>query len=561
MDTQNFIEKAKRVHKDKYDYSKVEYKNANAKVCIICPKHGEFWQLPYGHLNGRGCPICRYIKSSSAVKKTKEQFISESKHVHGDKYDYSKVNYINNRTKVCIICPEHGEFWQRPDKHIIRKQGCPYCSGNAKRTTESFIADANKVHNNKYDYSKVEYSGIHEKVCIICPEHGEFWQTPNDHLHGNGCPGCKGKRIWDKRGRLTVDDVKKQLVDKYADKYDYSLFEKYDNNKTKIPVICKKHGIFYVSVNNHLRGKGCPICGKTISKPENEIYNYICSFLNEKEVIKRNKSLLGNRELDIYIPSKNIAIEYNGLVWHSEKFNKDRNYHINKLVECNKKGVNLIHIFEDEWLEHKDVVLSKIKHIIGYDDSEKIFARNCTIKEVNKDVSEKFLNENHIQGFSKSTVYLGAYLGENIVSIMSFINEGNGKWNLNRFATSINYRCVGIASKLFKHFVRKYNPIEIKSFADRRWTISIDNNLYTKLGFTLFNVLKPDYRYVNGQKREHKFGYRKEKLHRKYGVPIEWTEYEMTKHLKFYRIWDCGLLKYVWKNPNSEIKTETIITD
>ena len=162
-----------------------------------------------------------------------EKFINKAKQIHGNKYDYSKVEYKNNRTKVCIICKEHGEFWQRPDKHILRRQGCPHCSGNAKRDINSFIEDAQKVHGDKYDYSKSVYNGIHDKLCIICPEHGEFWQAPNDHLHGQGCPGCKGRKIWDSRGRLSVEDVKKQLIEKYGNKYDYSLFTEYENNRTK----------------------------------------------------------------------------------------------------------------------------------------------------------------------------------------------------------------------------------------------------------------------------------------------------------------------------------------
>jgi hypothetical protein len=108
-------------------------------------------------------------------------------------------------------------------------------------------------------------------------------------------------------------------------------------------------------------------------------------------------------------------------------------------------------------------------------------------------------------------------------------------------------RCIGIAGKLFSSFLKTYNPTSVKSFADRRWTISEENNVYTQLGFELTDVLKPDYRYVNGHKREHKFGYRKDKLHKKYGVPLEWTEKQMTEYLGFYRIYDCGLLRYEWK--------------
>ena len=164
---ENFVKKAREVHGDKYDYSKVEYTNNYTKVCIICPEHGEFWQAPNNHINQKqGCPKC----SHRSYKLSNEEFTIKAKEIHGNKYDYSKVDYVNNRTKVCIICPEHGEFWQTPYKHL-NKQGCPRCYGNIKSNTEEFIAKAREVHGNKYDYSKVEYSGCENKVCIICPEH------------------------------------------------------------------------------------------------------------------------------------------------------------------------------------------------------------------------------------------------------------------------------------------------------------------------------------------------------------------------------------------------------
>lgn len=546
MNTKDFIEKARNVHGDKYDYSKVSYINAKTKVCIICKEHGEFWQTPAGHLSGRGCPICRYIKSSNATRKTKDQFIKDAKMVHGEKYDYSKVEYKNNSTKVCIICPEHGEFWQRPDKHVLRKQGCPYCSGNAKRDVDSFIKDAKRVHGDKYDYSKSVYNGIHEKLCIICPEHGEFWQAPNDHLHGKGCPRCRGRKIWDARGRLSVEDVKKQLIEKYGDKYDYSLFTEYENNRMKIPVICKSHGVFYVSVNNHLKGRECPSCAHFISRPEIEIYEYLCNFISKEDIIRRDKSVLGNLELDIYIPKLKIAIEYNGLRWHSEEFNKDKNYHLNKLLRCNEKGIKLIQIFEDEWIEKKEIVLKKIRHILGFNKGEKVYGRKCNIMEIEKRTAYDFLEKNHIQGSVDSSVAFGAIYNNTLVGVMLFTEESEGKWNLTRFASDNDKRCIGVAGRLFKSFLNAYNPKYVKSFADRRWTLSDKKNIYVMLGFKLAEVLKPDYRYVNGQKREHKFGYRKARLNKKYGLPLELTERQMTLKLGIYRIYDCGLFKYEW---------------
>ncbi len=192
--TEQFITKARQIHGLKYDYSKVDYKGYGERVCIICPEHGEFWQIAAGHLNGQGCPYC-----GNNHHFTQEEIIEKFRATHGDKYDYSKVDFKRTHDKVCIICHEkdefgneHGEFWQTPKAHL--KFGCRKCSGNFL-DREMFINKANVVHDNFYDYSKVEYTNNRTKVCIICPEHGEFWQIPNSHLEGRGCPLCRNSQL------------------------------------------------------------------------------------------------------------------------------------------------------------------------------------------------------------------------------------------------------------------------------------------------------------------------------------------------------------------------------
>ena len=192
---EEFIKEATEKHKGKYDYTKVEYIGALKKVCIICPRHGEFKQKASGHLSGYGCPKCGVEKQTLHGKK----FIKKTREVHGDKYDYSKVEYVNNKTKVCIICPNHGEFWQTPADHLSG-HGCTKCKGDKNReklsiSKDDFIKKARKVHGDKYDYSKVDYVNNYTKVCIICFEHGEFWQIPNSHLNGNGCPKCNSSKL------------------------------------------------------------------------------------------------------------------------------------------------------------------------------------------------------------------------------------------------------------------------------------------------------------------------------------------------------------------------------
>ena len=201
-----FIEQAREVHGDKYDYSKVEYVNNSTKICIICPEHGEFWQEPATHLRSQGCPKC-----SHTYKRTKDDFIEDARKVHGDKYDYSKVEYVDTKTKVCIICHEkdefgneHGEFWQTPKNHL-KGYGCKKCSNNFL-DENIFILKSQKIHGDKYDYSKVEYVNNKTKVCIICPEHGEFWQIPNCHLSGQGCPLCKTSHLEREMKQFLVDN-------------------------------------------------------------------------------------------------------------------------------------------------------------------------------------------------------------------------------------------------------------------------------------------------------------------------------------------------------------------
>ncbi len=191
MNRTEFIEKSRKVHGDRYDYSKVEYVNNRTKVCIICPIHGEFWQTPDKHLRGQNCPFC----SKTRPKEWSEVYNSFIE-IHGDEFDYSKVNFKNMNTKVCIIHKKCGnEFWQTPKNHL-KGQDMPFIKYDKIKSKlvsnkEEFINKAKEIHNDKYDYSKVEYVNSSTKVCIICPKHGEFWQTPSNHLKGQGCPICK----------------------------------------------------------------------------------------------------------------------------------------------------------------------------------------------------------------------------------------------------------------------------------------------------------------------------------------------------------------------------------
>ena len=239
-------------------------------------------------------------------KLTTIEFIEKAKNIHGDKYDYSKVHYVNNQTKVCITCPVHSEFWQTPAMHLSGN-GCPKCwsesySKQRLKGKDSFIKEAKQIHGEKYDYSKVEYKGTHSKACIICPVHGEFWQTPRKHLDGNGCPMCYGNK------KLTTEEFIEKAKSVHGDKYDYSM-SVYKNSRTSLKIICPKHGEFMQIPHSHLSGQGCPCCN--FSHLENEI-KLVLDDNNIVYEMQKRFEWLGKMSLDFYIPSKNIAIECQG---------------------------------------------------------------------------------------------------------------------------------------------------------------------------------------------------------------------------------------------------------
>lgn len=225
LTTPEFIEKAKQVHGDKYDYSLTEYKDAKTPILIICKQHGVFNIRPTNHTNQKqGCPKCGRLKQAMTQSLTTEQWIKKARLVHGNKYDYSKVEYHKSSDKICIICPIHGEFLQIAAEHLKGK-GCQKCghtttgSKLSSNTTE-FIERAIKVHGDKYDYSKVIYSGIHNKVQIICPEHGIFEQNANAHLHGIGCPRCSQSK-----GEKIVKKILRENSINYVDQYRIDILE------------------------------------------------------------------------------------------------------------------------------------------------------------------------------------------------------------------------------------------------------------------------------------------------------------------------------------------------
>lgn len=277
---------------------------------------------------------------------------------------------------------------------------------------------------------------------------------------------------------------------------------------------------------------------KHVSDRETELYNYIASKYNG-QIIKSDRTILDGKELDIYLPGLNLAFEFDGLYWHNE-ITKSSDYHVSKTNVCESKGIQLIHIFEDDWLYKSDIVKSRINGLLGLNN--RIFARKCIIKEISNNDAATFLNENHIQGSCVSKYRYGLYFNDELISIMTFgKSRFSDEFELLRFCNKLNINVVGGASRLFNHFLNNHDEIvEVISYADRCWS---KGNLYEKLGFIKDGITKPAYYYIIDNKRQNRIKFQKHKLVKEGFNPSK-TEHEIMLERKIYRIYDCGNIKY-----------------
>ncbi len=364
--TTDFIKKAKEIHGDKYDYSKVEYINVKIPIVIICNScNNNFEQIPNTHLRGSGCKICaNVLRIENSKIHTTETIIQKATEIHGNNYDYSKVEYTGIDNKIIIICKTHGEFKQSPDCHINRQNGCKKCaiiSGGIKRqhTKDNIIEKSKDIHGDKYDYSKLEYTGIHNKIIIICKKHGEFKQNANAHIRGSGCTECI-KNIW------STEKIIEKSKYIHGDKYDYSKVE-YTGIDNKIIIICKKHGEFKQSAYSHMKGHSCPICKPNFSKKQIEWLSFVSKYnnINIQHALNGNEYIIPTTKYkaDGYCNETNTIYEFHGDLWHGNPKLYDENntsYFGIKYGELYKKtlekeqiiknlGYKLIVMWEYDW--------------------------------------------------------------------------------------------------------------------------------------------------------------------------------------------------------------------
>ena len=492
-------------------------------------------------------------KVTHSAEVRKELMIQNAMKAHGDLYDYSKVVYTTAREKIEIVCKKHGSFWQVSDSHI-KGRGCPVCghekslgNNNKLRTTEAFIKECNEKHNSAYTYEKTKYIGKAKKLIITCPEHGDFEQKAESHRIGAGCPKCGIKKAHTHFLQTTEYFIEKSR-EVHGDTYDYSI-SNYKGKDKPIDILCKSHGKFTINkANEHYVGHcvGCPKCSMSgTSKQEQELQEYIISLLSEDEVKLNVRSFISPLELDILIPSKKLAIEYNGAYWHSEEGGKDRNYHLNKTERVEARGYQLVHVMEYEWKSNQEVVKSRLRHLLGM-TTNRYYARKLEVGVVSRYEADEFFTKTHIQGPCGFSLAYGLYDDGLLVACMSF---GRNRFTKEEEIELIRYSTLGTViggfSKLLKVFQRN-NPTvpELFSYSDRRWSVG---KVYQTNGFEKVGTSAPGYSYVD--KAGNKFNrvrFQKHKLGKLFGKGFNplLSEAENMANNGYLKVFDSGMDKW-----------------
>jgi len=471
--------------------------------CDICGKEKTMQYRKYvNNTNNKGFYTCSLSCSQAKIKLTKIEN-------HGD------PNYCNieKRNQTCKdkYNDENYKNVEKQKETNLKKYGCEHVMMN---------------------------NDIKEK-------RKNLWLDKYDEIHPMKNADVKSKKrktSFNRHGKENYNNIEKTLntikednIKKLSEKFSLNVIDYQDKLFT---IICDK-GHEYKS-NYDLIFKrykyNIPICtvcnpvGNQYSAAEKSILNFIKENYND-EIIENSRNIINPYEIDIFLPKLNLAIEFNGLYWHSEIYH-DKSYHKMKYDMCKNNNIQLIQIFEDDWSFKQDIVKSMILNKIHITPN-KIFARKCQIKELSDVDIKEFLQKNHIQGYTKSSIKLGLFYQDNIVSVMTFM-KNDKNYELNRFCNKINYNIVGGASKLFNHFIKNYNFENIISFSNNLYS---NGNLYYKLNFKKLSELNADYSYIVENKRYHKFNFRKKN---------ELTEREYNLSKNYLRIYDAGKIKFIY---------------
>lgn len=494
-------------------------------------KHeGRYWHEEYFNFQiaektkTRKCKYCEWetkdvFNKSGAyrIHLSKHHKITLKNHINAypeDKTYFKYIEFTKNNSLICQICNE--QFKGITNTHLkehgitlndyIAKYGNNYSKETLNALSES-TKESNRIMIEKY-------KNLGEKLPI---HETEVYQTK-------------------------LENNFKDYVDNISEEFEV-LSDSNSYKNFQITFKCKTCKNIFTSNYRYPR---CYKCNPIIhSKEENEIYEFLSSL--NLNIIRNNRSLI-NGELDFFLPDYNIAIEFNGLYWHSELNGKNSDYHLNKTNECSENNIKLYSIFWDEWRYKQDIVKEKLRYL--FHKTISVHGRNTVVKEITKQEAKSFIDTTHIQGYIASKIRLGLTHNDELIAVMTFGSirtslggtANENEYELLRYSTKCHIS--GGASKLLAYFIKQYSPRKIISYADRRWTPT-RNNMYEKIGFAFVHATKPNYWYTNDyDKRLFRYNFRKDRLVKMFSESINKTEWQIMQEQGYDRIWDCGSFKY-----------------
>ena len=450
-------------------------------------------------------------------------------------------------TRECKNCGEEFTFNRNKDKEF-----CSYeCSNSYKELVEKRIKESKKTQQKRYGGVGTASAELLQKKRNTQEEkYGDRNYTNRDKFL-NTMEERYGENAFDASNEKLKKFFNTTLISRLRDKANIEILigaKEYEGLQNEYPLKCQKCDFEFESNVRSQPLPSCPKCSPR-SKPEQQLFEFVDSITSEN-VIRHDRSVLEDKELDIWVPSLSIAIEYDGIFWHSElNGNKGKKYHLKKTQQCEEKGIQLIHVFGHEWHQKKQVVKSALRHKLEKTEN-RIYARDCELRQIETSKKTSFLEQNHLQGPGKSSIKMGLVQGDEIKAVMTFAKPkashgANKGVELVRYAS--NGSVVGGASRLLTNFIRDHDPDEIFTYADRRWS-GKGESMYPKIGFEPAGASKPGYHYFRPEAPNtlyHRFGFRKSRLEDKleYFNP-EMTEWENMVLNGFDRIWDCGHLKF-----------------
>ena len=467
--------------------------------------------------------------------------------------DYYDKYMLKENENICLNCGSETKFISLNKGYT--KTCSRKCTFELKKKTETHIIKECLFCGNKFESLKSSNRFYCSEECFRASELPSEKRKITNMEKYNTNFVFQSKNVKDK----TKDNrMKKYYTSLFSsDRLDdlvtpiFNINEYIGTKNKKYKFKCKKCDTIFDDTLSNGKIPMCPKCFPNIfikSKGEEEIYDFLKSLMNENEIIRNDRKILNGLELDFYIPNKNIAIEFNGIYWHSEiSGNKDKNYHLNKTKICLEHGIQLLHILDYEWELNKEIVKSVISSKFGIYKC-RLFGRKCIVKEINNNDAKSFLDSNHLQGQINSKICLGLIFNNELVSLMTFGKNRfskNNEWEMYRFCNKKYISIVGGASKLLSYFIKNYKPNKITTYADKRWS---NGNLYEKIGFEKDNESNPDYFYFKRfSEFFHRLSFQKHKLKNKLEIfDATLTEWQNMQLNGYDRIWDCGNIKFIY---------------